>query len=75
MSRMHSKAEAEFARLAESPELRRDMAVVAKQRHNPFVRDGRVDVEACIEFLCQYNAFVNHQRRRFEQIVDRDMRL
>ncbi len=75
MSRMRSKAEAEFARLAGSSELRRDMAVVERQRHNPFVRDGRVDVEACIEFLCQYNAFINHRRKRFEQIADWDMRL
>jgi hypothetical protein len=52
-----------------------DLEVLRQRRHNPFIKDGRVDVDAYIQFLTQYNEFINHAPKPFRPIVDHDMRL
>ncbi len=52
-----------------------DLEALRQRRHNPFIKDGRVDVDAYIQFLTQYNEFINHAPKPFRPIVDHDMRL
>jgi len=45
------------------------------KRYNPFIKDGRVDIDAYLEFVTRSNEFINHTPRPFRRIKDRDMRL
>ncbi|MCB1189950.1 MAG: hypothetical protein H7A23_18080 [Leptospiraceae bacterium] len=44
-----------------------------KNIHNPFIQDGKVCVDKYIEFLEEYNAFINHQPKKFKKINDKEM--
>jgi hypothetical protein len=65
----------ELLRLSRSKSLREDMRYLLNNRHNPFIKDGRVDVDAYIEFVTQFNEFINHEPKPFKPMVDRDMKL
>ncbi|TAN45550.1 MAG: hypothetical protein EPN22_02275 [Nitrospirae bacterium] len=65
----------ELLRLASSSSMREDMERVAGQRHNPFIKNGKVDVDAYIEFVTQFNEFINHEPKPFEPMIERDMKL
>ena len=45
----------------------------AGPKYNPFIRDGKTDVDAYIDFVRQFNEFINHQPKQFRQIIDRSM--
>lgn len=65
----------ELLRLAASLSMKEDMRLVACQRHNPVVVDGKVNMDHALEFLTQFNEFINHQPKPFKPIIDKDMRL
>ncbi len=69
------RAEKELRELSRSDFLRKDMETVASERHNPFIKEGRADVDAYIEFVTAYNEFINHKPKPFKPIIDTDMRL
>ena len=69
------KEKQEWRELAQSDTLREDMRRLEKNRHNPFIVNGRVDLDKYIRFLTEFNAFANHARRPFHRIIDKDMRL
>lgn len=52
-----------------------EMKIIQRQRHNPFVKDGKVDAEAYGEFVVQFNEFIGHAPKPFVRMIDRDMRL
>jgi hypothetical protein len=66
-------AEREFVSATEA--LKHDAEVLKEKRHNPFIKEDRVDVNAYIEFVTQFNEFINHTSKPFRKIIDRDMRL
>ena len=68
-------AQEEIRELSRSGALKKDMSIVASSRHNPFFNDGVVDVDAYIEFVSAFNEFINHERKPFAPIKDKDMRL
>ena len=49
------------------------MKIILQQRHNPFIRCGKPDADACITFACEYNAFINHRPKPFRRIMDQKM--
>ncbi|MBM3246087.1 MAG: hypothetical protein FJZ13_02030 [Candidatus Omnitrophica bacterium] len=65
----------ELKELASSSKLRNDMQAMLKMRHNPFMIDGKVDLDKFLEFLNEYNYFINHNPKIFSKIIDNDMRL
>lgn len=69
------KEKREWLELAQSAELRDDMRRIEKNRHNPFLKDGKIDLDKYIQFLTEFNAFISHARRPFHRIIDKDMRL
>lgn len=75
MARLTEQEKEELRRLAKSTQLRDDMRRVATSRHNPFMKDGRVDIEAWLEFLNEYNAFIGHTPKPFKPMIDRIMKL
>jgi hypothetical protein len=72
---LSEKSKKELRELAESDAFRRDMEIVRANRHNPFIKDGKVDVDAYLEFVQQYNEFISHEPKPFKPMIDKDMRL
>jgi hypothetical protein len=72
---LSEKEKQEWTVLAESTSLRDDMRRLSESRHNPFLKDGRVDVDKYIDFLNEYNEFINHTPKPFKPMIDRIMKL
>jgi hypothetical protein len=69
------RAQRELIDLSKSDSLRKDMETVSSNSHNPFVRNGIVDADAYVEFVTEYNEFINHRRKPFVAMADRTMKL
>lgn len=72
---LSEKVKDELRSLAKSSTLRDDMRRVALNRHNPIIVNGEVDMDRLLEFLDQYNAFVNHEPKPFKPMIDKVMKL
>ncbi|RJQ22833.1 MAG: hypothetical protein C4560_01970 [Nitrospiraceae bacterium] len=72
---LSENAEKELIELGKSEELRKDMEMLRSHWQTPFIKDGIVDIDAYIEFVQQFNEFINHEPRPFVPILDKDMRL
>jgi hypothetical protein len=68
-------AEKELREAVRSESFRNDMKAVADSRHNPFIKNGHADADAYLVFVSDFNAFINHTPKRFEPMLDNDMRL
>jgi hypothetical protein len=53
--------------------LREDSRILSRQRYNPFIKNGEVDVDAYIAFVEEFNALINHAQKLFRPIADNDM--
>ena len=73
--KISKKAEKELIKFSRSDSLRKDMEAVRLNRHNPFLKDGKVNIDAYIEFVTQFNEFINHEPKPFRKIIDRVMKL
>lgn len=63
----------ELQELAKSANLQNDMQRIARTRHNPFVVNGKGDIDQVLTFLTEYNHFINHNPKPFRKIVDKDI--
>ncbi len=75
MKALSDKAEKELVDFSRSDSLRRDMEIVTSNRYNPFVRNGIVHADSYVEFVTEYNEFINHRPKPFVPMAERDMRL
>jgi len=73
--RLSEKDCEELLELSKSESMRRDMAHVAANRHNPLMVDGEVSAERVVEFLTQYNEFLNHPIKAARPFIERNMKL
>lgn len=73
--KLSKKAEEELIRFAQSADFKKDMEILDKRHTSPFIKGNKVDVDSYIEFLMQFNAFINHARKQFARIIDKDMKL
>jgi hypothetical protein len=46
-----------------------------RNRLNPFLKNGIVDIDGYIDFLNAYNEFINHKQKPFKLIKDHNMLL
>jgi len=65
----------EMLRLAGTSSLREDAEYLTVHRHNPVLIDGKVDMDRLLEFLTEFNEFINHKPKPFKPMLDRDMKL
>lgn len=75
MATISEGAKQELLKLSESASLRKDMQIIRANRHNPFFKDGKADADAYVEFLNQFNEFINHTPKPFRRMIDKDMKL
>jgi hypothetical protein len=65
----------ECMELSKSESIRDDMRRLVANRHDPFLKDGKVDLDRYIDFLNTFNEFINHMPKPFKPIQDRIMKL
>jgi hypothetical protein len=73
--KLSERAEKELVELGKSEKLRKDMEMLRSEWQTPFIKAGEVDIDAYIEFVQQFNEFINHEPKPFKAMIDRDMRL
>ncbi len=69
------EAERELLEFARSETFRKDMEILRSRWQNVFIKDGVADADAYIEFVTQFNEFINHEPKPFRKIIDRVMKL
>lgn len=75
MAKISDVEKIELLRLVKSKSMKKDMELISHQRHNPVIIDGKISMDRLVEFLTQFNEFINHEPKPFEPIIDKDMRL
>ena len=65
----------ELKKLALSKKLRADMATLKGMQHNPFIQDGLIQPKVFIEFVIEYNAFINHHHKAFKPMTGSHFKL
>lgn len=75
MNKLSEEEKKELLAAARSESLGQDMRTIAAGRHNPFVKDGKVDVDAYVQFVCDYNEFINHEPKPFKPMKIKEMKL
>lgn len=73
--RISKKAAKELLRLSNSESLKKDMEILRHGRHNPFIKDGNVNLDAYVKFVTEFNEFINHEPKPFKKIIDKVMKL
>jgi len=75
MSFLSEQERQEMLRFSESASMRKDMEYLSLHRHNPVLVNGAFDMDTLIEFLSQFNEFINHQPKPFQPMIEKDMKL
>jgi hypothetical protein len=73
--RLSKEAEKEMIEFSRSEDFRSDIESLRSTWKIHFVHNGTVDVDGYIEFVTQFNEFINHRPKLFKPMIDRDMRL
>lgn len=73
--KLSDSAEKELVAFGNSAELRKDMEMLRLHWQAPFIKDGEVDMDAYIEFVQQFNEFINHEPKPFKPMIDKEMKL
>ncbi len=68
-------AEKELLKFARSESFKKDMQILRSRWQNIFIKDGIADADAYIEFVTQFNEFINHEPKPFKKMIDRVMKL
>lgn len=64
MSTIAEQEKRELRRLSRSSSLREDMDHLTTHRHNPMLADGKVDLDRPLDYLTEFNEFINHAPNR-----------
>ena len=65
----------ELRALASSEAMRADSERFRATRYTPFLLNGEVDCDRVIEFLTEYNEFLNHPLKQQRPFIEKDMLL
>lgn len=65
----------ELLAIRDSDTYRKDCMRISATRHNPFIVDDKVDCDRVIEFLSDYNEFLNHPMKPAGHFIERNMKL
>lgn len=71
MARLTEEEKEELKKIANSSNLRNDLKKISENRYNPFMIDGKIDLNRLLTFLTEYNYFINHTPKPFCKILDR----
>lgn len=68
MAKLSKEAARELKELASLTQVRKDSVHLFKNRHNPFIVNGEIDLDRWVAFLSDYGDFVNHTPKPFRKI-------
>ncbi len=69
------KSRKELVRTSKSRSLKRDMREISLNSSNQFLKDGKPDADAYIEFVTEFNEFINHTLKPFRAMIEKDLKL
>lgn len=69
------KARAELLDASHSEALKSDMRKISEYKHDYFFKDGRIDTDSYLDFVTQFNSFINHLPKPLKRIKEVDMKL
>ena len=72
---INEQEKSELKALAASESMRADSVRLRAARPNPFMVDGKVDCDRVMEFLTDYNEFLNHPMKPHWTFIEKKMRL
>jgi len=75
MTRLTEEEKRELKEFAQSSTFKVDLRRISKSRYNPFVAEGKMDIDRFIIFLSEYNYFINHTLKPFRKIKDKKNKL
>lgn len=73
--RISEKSRKELIKASKSSSIKKDMRQISVNSSNPFLKNGKPDAEAYIEFVNQFNDFINHAPKPFKPIIEKDFKL
>ena len=73
--RLTEQEKAELRTFAASESMRADSERMRAFRLNPFMVDGKVDCDRVMEFLTDYNEFLNHPMKPRREFIEKNMKL
>jgi hypothetical protein len=73
--KLSENAKKELFELSQSLSFKKDMDRITTTRYNPFFSDGKVNADAYIEFVNQFNEFINHSPKPFKPMIEKEMKL
>lgn len=68
-----NEIDSEISELDQSESLRKDMNLIKSHKNNLYHEDEQKSIELFLEFVTQYNEFINHEPKPFKRIIDKDM--
>jgi hypothetical protein len=71
----NEEEKSELRALAASESMRADSVRLRATRPNPFMVEGKVDCDRVMEFLTDYNEFLNHPMKPQRTIIEKNMKL
>jgi hypothetical protein len=72
---INEQEKSELKALAESESMRANSERLRATRPNPFMVDGKVDCDKVMEFLTDYNEFLNHPMKPHRAFIEKNMKL
>jgi len=72
---INKQEKSDLRALAASESMRADSERLRAARPNPFMVDGKVDCDRVMEFLTDYNEFLNHPMKPHLTFIEKNMRL
>ena len=66
MPMINKKEKKEWLTVSTSQAFKEDMRYLKENRHNPFIKDGEIDIDTLMEFLTITNEFYNHPQKPFK---------
>ena len=75
MGKLSKKEKEELQQVAASASLRKDMRYLSENRFNPLMDGNVINMDRLVDFLTEYNEFINHIPKPFKPIIDRIMKL
>ncbi|MCL4479300.1 MAG: hypothetical protein M1381_09430 [Deltaproteobacteria bacterium] len=73
--RLSEQAKKELLEFAKSGSFKKDIEILRSRWENPFLKNGKVDVDAYIEFVTQFNEFISHMPKVLKPMLDVKMKL
>jgi hypothetical protein len=67
---LSDKEKKELKDLAFSLSLKADLQKMSQNRHNPFLKNGKIELDCLLAFLCEYNDLIDHKPRPLRKIKD-----